>query len=214
MSNDTRYQRAKILVEETRRFYFQIIFTIGMFIVVILRTLFINRPFLEMDSISFMGENVSSTPPPELTFMNSPLFILSYVGVIFLLFIGFRYLKLYMLKRSFKNEESAVKRLKKYMKTDEIPKNEDIDAKFNEDKNKDKKRFYILVIRVIALNILLYYIYSTFFSYMPFFELIIAFSILTLSYRYLIVFHADKKLLDKNWENKKIEEYIQLYSEI
>lgn len=98
------------------------------------------------------------------------------------------------------------------MKTKEIPTNEDVEAKFHEDKNKEKRRFYILIFRVILLNILLYYIYSTFFSNAALFEIILAFSVLTLIYRYLIVFHADKKLLGKDWENKKIEEYIQKYN--
>lgn len=213
MSTDTRYQRAKILVEESRRFYFQIIFTVGIFIVIIFRTLFIANPFSAMDSINFMGENISSASP-DLTFMNFPLFIFLYLGVIFLLFMGFRYLKLYTLKRSFKNEEFADKKLKKYMKTDEIPKNEEVDAKFNEDKNKDKRRFYILVIRVIVLNIVLYYIYSTFLRYGNFFELIIFFSAITLIYRYFMVFHIDRLFFNKEWENKKINEYIDNINDI
>jgi len=219
MNNDAKWQRAKILVEETRKFYFQIIFTIGMLVVVIIRTLFIGNPFSSSNSTSFMEENlmrenISSYEVPDFTFIESPFFILIYIGGIFLLFLGYRYLKLYLLKRSFIGGESADKKLKKYMKTDEIPTTDDINTKFNEDKKKDKRKFYSLVIRVIALNIVIYYIYSTFLNMSFFYEIILAFSILTLFYRYLIVFHGEKKILGKDWENKKIEEYIQEFDKI
>ena len=217
---DTKYQRAKILVEETRRFYFQIIFTIGIFIVVAIRSLFITRPFLSPeDSMVFMGENlsigenISASQVPDLSFMYTPLFMILYIGSIFLLILAFRYLRLYFLKRKFEDSESADKRLKKYMKTDEIPNVDEVEAKFNEDKNKQKKKYYTLVLRVVLLNILMYYLYSTFFSYGVIFEIILAFSVLTLIYRYFIVFHADKKLFGKDWEDKKIEKYIQKFSE-
>lgn len=210
---DTKYQRAKIVVEETRRFYFQIIFTIGIFIVILARFLFIGRSSLAINPSSFIGENISSTAmTTNFDFVSSPIFILLYLGVVFFIFTGFRYFKLYLLKRSFNNEESGIKKLKKYMKTNEIPSNEEIDARFHEDKNKEKKRFYILVVRVIILNIILYYIYSNFFNNSFFFEIILAFSVLTLIYRYLIVFHADKKLFNNEWKNNKIEEYIQKYN--
>ena len=209
----TKYQRAKIVVEETRRFYFQVIFVVGIFLLVSIRTIFIDRSSFSMDSISFIGENISS-PPPEMTFIPSPTFIILYIAVIFLLSLGYKYLKLYLLKRSFKNEESGIKKLKKYMKTDEIPSKEEVYQKFDEDKNKERRKFYFLVARVFMLIIILYYIYSNFFNNTTIFELALAFSILTLIYRYLIVFHADKKLFDKDWENKKIEEFIRIYSEV
>jgi len=100
------------------------------------------------------------------------------------------------------------------MKTDEIPSKEEVYQKFDEDKNKERRKFYFLVARVFMLIIILYYIYSNFFNNTTIFELALAFSILTLIYRYLIVFHADKKLFDKDWENKKIEEFIRIYSEV
>ena len=219
MNNDTKWQRAKILVEETRKFYFQIIFTLGMLVVIIIRTLFIGNPISSMNSTSFMGENfmgenISTYPSPDFTFMESPLFILLYVGGIFLLFLVYRYLKLYFLKRSFSSEKSTDKKLKRYMKTDEIPNIEDINKKFNEDKNKDKRKYYSLVIRVIVLNIVIYYIYSTILDMGFFYEIILAFSVLTLIYRYLIVFHGEKKILGKNWEEEKIEEYIQKFNKV
>ena len=213
--SDTKYQRAKILVEETRRLYFQIIFTIGIFIVVTIRSLFITRPFPSPDSMVIMGENlsmaenISASQVPDISFMYSPLFIILYIGCIFLLILSLRYLKFYLLKRKFKNPESADKRLKKYMKTDEIPNIDEVEAKFSEDKDKQKRKYYILVLRVIILNIIVYYIYSNLFNMGVFFEIIFAFSILTLIYRYFIVFHVDKKLFGKEWEDKKIEYYIQ-----
>ena len=210
---DTKYQRAKIIVEETRRFYFQVIFVVGIFLVVSIRTIFIGRSAFSMDSISFIGENISS-PPPEMTFILSPAFIIPYIAVIFLLSLGYKYLKLYLLKRSFENEKYGIKKLKKYMKTDEISSKEEVYQKFHEDKNKERRKFYFLVARVFIIILFLYYFYSNFFNNTTIFELVLIFSILTLIYRYLIVFHADKKLFDKNWENKKIKEFIHIYSEV
>ncbi|MBZ9570518.1 2TM domain-containing protein [Methanobrevibacter sp. TMH8] len=204
---DTYYQRAKIVVEETRRFYFQIIFTLGIFIVVAIRANFISRSLFSMNSISFMGENISSTPT-EFSFISSPTFIILYMAVIFLLILGFRYLILYNLKRNFRKNDGGIKKLKKYMKTDEIPTNEEVDAKFHEDKNKSKRKFYFLVARVIIFIAILYYIYSNIFNNFFLFELVVAFSVLSLIYRYLIIFHADSKFFDKEWENKKIKEFI------
>nr|WP_255596610.1 2TM domain-containing protein [Methanobrevibacter sp. TMH8] len=94
------------------------------------------------------------------------------------------------------------------MKTDEIPTNEEVDAKFHEDKNKSKRKFYFLVARVIIFIAILYYIYSNIFNNFFLFELVVAFSVLSLIYRYLIIFHADSKFFDKEWENKKIKEFI------
>lgn len=204
---DVYYQRAKIIVEETRRFYFQIIFTIGIFIVVVIRASFISRSLFSMNSISFMGDNISSTPP-ELSFVSSPTFIILYMAVIFLLILGFRYIRLYNLKRNFRKQDTGIKKLKKYMKTHEIPTNEEVNKKFNEDKNKSKRKFYFLVARVIIFIVILYYIYSNFFNNLFLFEFVVAFSLLSLIYRYLIIFHADSKFFNKDWENKKIQECI------
>jgi len=100
------------------------------------------------------------------------------------------------------------------MKTDEISSKEEVYQKFHEDKNKERRKFYFLVARVFIIILFLYYFYSNFFNNTTIFELVLIFSILTLIYRYLIVFHADKKLFDKNWENKKIKEFIHIYSEV
>ncbi|MGL4669124.1 MAG: 2TM domain-containing protein [Methanobacteriaceae archaeon] len=210
--NDTKYQRAKIVVEETRQFYFQIIFTIGIFTIIVLRFAFLGRSLVTMDIGSLVGENISSSNiTSNMAFMNSPLFMFSYITSVFLIFLGFRYFKLYLLKRSFRNEESGIKKLKKYMKTKEIPSNEELNAKFNKDKNKQKKKFYFLVVYVIVINIILYYTSSNIFNNTLFFELILTFSVLSLFYRYLIFFHADKKVFGNDWENKQIEEYIKEY---
>ncbi|WP_042703974.1 2TM domain-containing protein [Methanobrevibacter arboriphilus] len=210
MSTNTKYQKAKIIVEETRRLYLQIILLVGIFLFIIVRTI-ISRNFLLMPSFTFIGENVSYSP--ELSIIQSPFFIFAYVAVIFSIFIVFRYIKLYNLKRKFRSGEKGIKKLKKYMKTDKIPNKEEVDNKFDEDKNKAKRKFYILVIRVAVLNFVLYYVFTNYISNsFLFFNIILPFSILTLIYRYLLLFHADKKFLGEKWENEKIEYYISEFN--
>ncbi len=68
---NTSYQKAKIIVEETRRLYLQIILLVGIFLFIIVRTI-ISRNFLLMPSFTFVGENVSFSP--ELSIIQSPFF--------------------------------------------------------------------------------------------------------------------------------------------
>ncbi|MEA4958005.1 hypothetical protein SDC9_47944 [bioreactor metagenome] len=201
------YQKAKILVEEIRRFYIQIILFIGIFLFIVIRVI-ISKNFLFVPSFIFAGENISSYPP-EIAIIQSPFFIFGYLLVIFSIFTLYRYIRLYNLKRNFMDEEKGIKKLKKYMKTKEIPKIEDIEKKFNEDKSKAKRKFYILIIRVVILNFVLYYVFTNFISNsFLFFNIILPFSILTLVYRYLLLFHSDKKFLGDDWEKKKIKDYM------
>ncbi|WP_156314609.1 hypothetical protein [Methanobrevibacter arboriphilus] len=83
MSTNTKYQKAKIIVEETRRLYLQIILLVGIFLFIIVRTI-ISRNFLLMPSFTFVGENVSYSP--ELSIIQSP-FLFS-----LMLLLSFQYL--------------------------------------------------------------------------------------------------------------------------
>jgi len=214
-TNDTNYQKSKIIVEETRRLYFQIILLFGIFLFVVIRFFMIkntiSQNFPLFMQYAYVGGNISAYSP-EIAITQSPFFIFIYFGVIFSIFLVYKYIRLYNLKRKFKNELNGDKSLKKYMKTDKIPNKEDIKNKFDEDKTKSKKRFYLLILRVTILNIVLYYVFTNYIdSSFLFFNIILPFSILTLIYRYLLLFHVDKKFLGKDWEDKKIENYMDMF---
>ncbi|KZX15865.1 hypothetical protein MBCUT_12430 [Methanobrevibacter cuticularis] len=205
---DTKYQRAKIIVEETKQFYCQFLFSIGLFIFILIRFQF-SQSFNLNQTIMNIG---NASPPAEIAFFQTNTFIFLYIGTIFSLFLIYKYIKLYRIKRKFRNTKQADNFLKKYMKTDDLPTIEKIHEKFDEDKKKEKKRFYFLVVRVAIINIVLC-ILSTYFPLFSFFDIILAFSIINLIYRHLFIFHADKKLFNDKWENKKVTEYTKSFNE-
>lgn len=94
------------------------------------------------------------------------------------------------------------------MKTEEVPNKNEFDNKFDLDKDKSKKKFYILVLRVAIVNILPYVSYINYLDSFVFFELILFFSPITLIYRYFMVFHIDRLFFNKEWKNKKVDEYM------
>ncbi|MDR3291347.1 MAG: 2TM domain-containing protein [Methanobrevibacter sp.] len=191
---DKNEEKAMILVKETKKFYLEAIFLIGLGLFFIIRRLLIG--------------NVSSNMPYALD-PNTQILMNQYiyfgVVIIFLLRIVYRYTKLYRLKKGFKNKNNN-KRLEKYMKNNDL---DDIQSKFKEDDLKEKKKFYKYLIRTIIINILLIILkfkYPTTFQWV---DLIILLTIVTTIYKYLFVFHVDKKLFSDNWENKKKEEFIR-----
>jgi uncharacterized membrane protein len=230
---DTLKQRARILVKETKEFYFQIIFIIGLAILFIIRRLVIGNSFTSIGNVSnFIDANtvnnlsnasnlsalnssaVNTIDPLVVEqatqqFFNQYLFV--YMGAIFLIIILYKYLKLYNLKRKFKdkNREKGNAKLKKYMKSDRIPNINDIEAKFEEDKQKSKKSFYRSILKVAFLILILIALSSFSPIQSQFLWLIIALSIAVLIYRHIFVFHLDKKFLGDDWEDKKMREFIK-----
>lgn len=191
---DKNEEKAMILVKETKKFYLEAIFLIGLGLFFIIRRLLIG--------------NVSSNMPYALD-PNTQILMNQYiyfgVVIIFLLRIVYRYTKLYRLKKGFKNKNNN-KRLEKYMKNNDL---DDIQSKFKEDDLKEKKKFYKYLIRTIIINILLIILkfkYPTTFQWV---DLIILLTIVTTIYKYLFVFHVDKKLFSDNWENKKKGDFIR-----
>ncbi|KZX10242.1 2TM domain-containing protein [Methanobrevibacter filiformis] len=206
MTIDTTYQRAKIIVEHTRELYFQILLFTGLFIFIAIRT--------TARGVSYPNPSLiymNNLPQPSyINFIQSPLFLCIYVGSIFLLFSLYKYLKLYFLKRSFKNKEKRDKKLKKYMKLDKFPTREEIENKFKENKHKTKKKFYRQLVQVVIINIILF-IVNLYYIHLMFIEIIMIFSILSIVYRHILIFHLEKIVFGKKWENNKIIEYIKEY---
>ena len=205
---DTKYQRAKIIAEEMRKFYFQALFFIGIFLIIVIRNTLLGRSSLTEFNPMY---TINTPTPPSIAFIQSPFFIFAYVGTIFSLVLAYKYLKLYLLKNNFKNKENGNKKLKKYMKTEDIPTKEEVESKFNKDKSKEKKKYYWQVARVaILLGILS--VINYYYVNIVFLDIILTFSILSLFYRHIFVFHLDKKVLNKEWENNKIKKYMMTYT--
>ncbi|MDR3222303.1 MAG: 2TM domain-containing protein [Methanobrevibacter sp.] len=183
--SDKIEEKAMVLVKETKKFYLETIFIIGLMLFVIIRMFLIGN-----------------------SYSNTQLMITQYiyfgVVIIFLLRIAYKYLNYTGLKKGFKNKKDN-KRLEKYMKNND---SDDIPSKFKEDDLKEKKKFYKYIFRaiiIIALLIILNFLYPTRFQW----EVVIILLTIIVIYRYLVVFHLDKKLFSDNWENKKKEEFIR-----
>ena len=194
---DTTYQRGIILVEELRKLYTQLILFSGLFIFIIIRNLFLNTS-------SFYEPSMDSQ---VVNFIQNPLFIISYVGVLFTLMLLFRYLKFYLLKRNFNNQDKANNKLKKYMKSNDIPTKEDVLNKFIGDKNKVKKKFKFQLVYILSIITLLI-IVNMYYMKILFLDLIIIFMAFNLFYRHLSIYHFDKKFFNQDWEDKHLKEYI------
>ncbi|MDR0911030.1 MAG: hypothetical protein LBM96_00330 [Methanobrevibacter sp.] len=226
---DTKYQRAKILVELLKSFYLQVFISLGLYIVIILRFAliypgnYIKTNFMISQSISnkilyyLAGGNqtlidaVNSQPQPDLSFFQSSTFLFSYIGIIFGVFIIFKFIKFYKLKSKFYNSETKDIALKKFMKMDNTPSIQDVLNKFDENNSKKKKKFYLYSIRVVILMGLLFVLKR----YLNggggvILDVIIFFAIFNIIYRYLFTFHLDKKIFNENWEKKKIVKYLKL----
>ena len=193
---DTTYQRGKIIVEEMKKFYSQLILFTGLFIFIIIRNIFLNG-------------SLSSSPINDQTinFIQNPLFIISYVGAIFTITLLYKYLKLFFLKRNFKNSSKADLKLKKYMKIDEIPTKEDVLNKFIKDNEKVKKKFRFQIIYILCI-ITLFIVIDTFYTKIIFLDLFIVFISFNLIYRHFALFHFNKKLFTPEWEEKTLEKVI------
>jgi hypothetical protein len=127
-----------------------------------------------------------------------------FIMFVFLFRIFYKYIKLYKLKKGFKNDFDNNKTFKKYMKN-----SDDVQSKFREDKLKEKKNFYWYLGRIIFIDIMFIILqikYPIIFSWV---DIIIILTLFTAFYKYLFVFHADKKIFNDNWENKKEEEFIK-----
>ncbi|MDR1721868.1 MAG: 2TM domain-containing protein [Methanobrevibacter sp.] len=208
MIENTEEQKAKILVKETKEFYFQIIFIIGLLIFFILR-----RFFLADSMTPTMVVDPSMNPEIQQSVQSSQNFInqimIYWVASVFLLMILYRYLKLWNLKRKLKNHEKGDEKLKKYLKTEEIPTMDDVENKFTEDKEKSKKKFKMLLIRIIILDALIIAMNFYINPELQIYDIFIIITAITLFYRYLFVYHLDKKLLSDKWEEKKKEEFLK-----
>lgn len=66
--------------------------------------------------------------------------------------------------------------------------------------------YLIRIVGVDALLIMLRFKYPVTFSIV---DIIIPLTITIVIYRYLFVFHLDRKLFTDNWENKKMDEFIR-----
>lgn len=100
-------QKAMILVKETKKFYLESIFLLGL------------GAFLMLRRIILMGNintfNMSSVVDPATqTLINR--YIYYYVAIIFLIRIVYKYIKLHKLKKGFKNKTNDNKTFKKYEK--------------------------------------------------------------------------------------------------
>ncbi|MDR1819641.1 MAG: 2TM domain-containing protein [Methanobrevibacter sp.] len=193
--NDENKQKAMILVKETKKFYLETIFLIGLGLFFIVRRLLIGNA----------SPNISYTVDPNTQMMMSQ-YIYFYVLIIFFLRIVYMYIKLYKLKKGLKNEDDNKKTLKKYMKNHDL---NDVHSKFKKDEIKEKKKFYRFLIRIIAINILLIILKIKYPNTFQWVDLIIILTMVILIYRYLFVFHVDKKLFTDDWTNKKMNEFIE-----
>ncbi|MDR2873970.1 MAG: 2TM domain-containing protein [Methanobrevibacter sp.] len=205
MVNETTEQKSKILVKESKAFYLQTIFAIGLAIFLILR-----RQLMGNIAVPPAGTNLTMDPN-TMGFMNNITDI--YIMIVFLVIILYRYIKLYNLKKKFKNAEIGDEKLKKYMKKDEIPSITDVHTKFDEDKVKAKNKFYKLLLRVIAIDIILIILQQQHPSNFQWIDIIIIFTALTTFYRYLFIFHVDEKIFSAQWENEKMNKFIKELNE-
>ncbi|GAA5819674.1 MAG: 2TM domain-containing protein [Methanobrevibacter sp. CfCl-M3] len=193
--NDENKRKAMILVKETKKFYLETIFLIGLGLFFIVRRLLIGN----------VGSNMPYTVDPSTQMMMNQ-YIYFYVLIIFFLRIVYRYIKLHKLKKGLKNKNEDNKTLKKYMKNHDL---NDIQSKFKKDEMKEKKKFYRFLIRIITVNILLIILKIRYPDTFQWVDLIIILTVVILIYRYLFVFHIDKKLFTDDWTNKKMDEFIE-----
>ncbi|MDR0913345.1 MAG: 2TM domain-containing protein [Methanobrevibacter sp.] len=190
--SDIKEIKGKILVKETKNFYFQLIFQVILIVAILIRMIIVRN------------ENIGNGVDSFVTTIVFAVYIL-----IFILLIVLNYLKLWKLRKNFKNKDISEEKLKKYMKSDEIPELADVDSKFALDKEKAKKRFYSIVLRIIILNVLLIYLNMHYGNYFHVSTVLMFISWILLIYRYLSLFHLDKKLFNDEWEKKKLNEYLK-----
>ncbi|MDR2623284.1 MAG: hypothetical protein LBC39_01750 [Methanobrevibacter sp.] len=189
-------QKALILVKETKKFYLESIFLIGLGIFFIIRRLLIGNT---------NGLNVYSAVDPSTQILINQ-YVYFYVVAIFLLRIVYKYVKLYRLKKGFKNKNNDDKTLKKYMNDNDL---DDLHSKFKEDKIKERKKFYRYSIRIVALDVLLIMLRFKYPATFSIADIIIPLTMVIIVYRYLFVFHVDKKLFTDNWESNKRDGFIK-----
>ncbi|RBQ23077.1 hypothetical protein ALNOE001_12020 [Candidatus Methanobinarius endosymbioticus] len=142
--------------------------------------------------------------------VQNPLFIISYVGSVFCIILLYKYLKIYRLKKQFKDQEKGNRKLKRYMKTDELPKKEEVYNNFLGDKKILGKGFYLRIAYLISVVGLLIII-NTYYFKLVFLDILIIFVILNLIYRYIFLTHLDKKIFNERWEKEKIKKYMDEY---
>jgi hypothetical protein len=179
MNQDINYMKGKILAEEKKRLYFSIVSILGLNVFLVIRD-----------------------------FLTSEEFVSYFFLIISILFLIFKYLKFYNLKNKFLNKELGNGKLKSYMKMDKIPSIEDVDGKFNERKSKRNRRFYLLGLRILIINIAVFCINYFLTPQEWWFYIISVFGIVLLLYRYLLVFRVSKYLLNEKWMEKQINFYI------
>ncbi|WP_169805780.1 2TM domain-containing protein [Methanobrevibacter curvatus] len=226
MELDTKYQRAKIIVEQLKSFYVQIFFSLGLFLIIVIRFNFYkpstnfamstaisgaltNETMLILSNMNSQSlDAISTMSPQDLSFFNNPWFLILYVACIFSLFVIFKFIKFYRTKNKFIRSEKFNENLKKHMKMDEIPTVDEVHEKLNQDKSKEKKKFYYGILR-IAVVIAILFLMKYYFSQSMLLDVVIFFAIFNMIYRYLFIFHLDKKLFKKKWEDRKIDEYMK-----
>ncbi|MDR2829525.1 MAG: hypothetical protein LBB45_00515 [Methanobrevibacter sp.] len=189
-------QKAMILVKETKKFYLESIFLLGLGVFLMVRR------FLIMGNINSF--NMSSVVNPATQTLITQ-YIYYYIAIIFLIRIVYKYIKLHRLKKGFKNKTNDNKTLKKYMKNNDL---DDVHSKFKEDQIKERKKFNIYLIRIVGLDALLIILRFKYPNTFSIADIIIPLTVAIIIYRYLFVFHLDKKLFTDIWENNKMDKFI------
>jgi hypothetical protein len=178
MDQNINYTKGKILAEEKKRLYFNIVSILGLNVFLFIRD-----------------------------FLTSEEFVSYYFLIISFLFLIYKYVKFHNLENGLCDEKLGDVKLKKYMKMDKIPSIEDLNDKFNERKSKRNRRFYLLGLRILIINIVVFCINYFLTPEEWWFYIISVFGIVLL-YRYLLVFRASKYFLNEKWMEKQINSYI------